>query len=127
MECGNRLRVGVRAKNASVSGLALSLSLSLSPENCSVSSKRCFRKRRRQQPECVRNASKMRQKCVKMGLVLLKKEMRQKCVKIASKMRQKCAEHLWGRTPFGRYRIVRNYSSYLPGDFAVKDGRQFGG
>ena len=32
-------------------------------------------------------------------------KMRQKCVKIASEMRQKCAEHLWGRTPFGRYRI----------------------
>ena len=54
------------------------------------------------------NASEMRQKYVKMGLVLLGKEerskMRQKCAKIASKMRQKCAEHLWGRTPFGRYR-----------------------
>ena len=73
----------------------------------SVSSKRCFRERRRQ---CVRNASKTRQKCAKMGLVLLGKEerskMRQKCVKIASKMRQKCAEHLWGRTPFGRYRCL---------------------
>ena len=57
-----------------------------------------------------KNASEMRQKCVKMGLVLLGKEegsrMRQKCVKIASKMRQKCAEHLWGRTPFGRYRVL---------------------
>ena len=54
------------------------------------------------------NASEMRQKCVKMGLVLLGKEERPKCVrnpsKIASKMRQKCAEHLWGRTPFGQYR-----------------------
>ena len=30
--------------------------------------------------------------------------MREKSVKIASKMSQKCAEHLWGRTPFGRYR-----------------------
>ena len=45
--------------------------------------------------KCVRNASKMRQKCVKMGLVLLGKEersqnaseMRQICVKNASKMR----------------------------------------
>ena len=27
-----------------------------------------------------------------------------KCVRNASKLRQKCAEHLWGRTPFGRYR-----------------------
>ena len=38
-----------------------------------------------------KHASEMRQKCVKMGLVLLGKEerskMRQKCVKIASKMR----------------------------------------
>ena len=51
----------------------------------------------------------MRQTYVKMGLVSLGKEerskMRQKCVKIASKMRQQCAEHLWGITPFGRYRI----------------------
>ena len=55
----------------------------------------------RMRQKCVRNASKMR-------LVLLGKEerskMRQKCVKIASEMRQKCAEHLWGRTPSGRYR-----------------------
>ena len=36
--------------------------------------------------------------------------MRQKSVKIASKMRQKCAEHLWGRTPFGRYRPQRSVS-----------------
>ena len=54
------------------------------------------------------NASKMGQKCAEMGLVLLGKEgrskMRLKYVKNASKMRQKCAEHLWGRTPFGRYR-----------------------
>ena len=38
-----------------------------------------------------KNVSEMRQKCVKMGLVLLGKDecskMRQKCVKIASKMR----------------------------------------
>ena len=33
--------------------------------------------------------------------------MRQKCVKHASKMRQKRTEHLWGRTPFGRYRMQR--------------------
>ena len=67
--------------------------------------------------------ARMRQKCVRMGLVLLGKEgapkMRQKSVKIASKMRQKCAEHLWGRTPFGRYRyfgafvgLPLNFSSY---------------
>ena len=40
------------------------------------------------------NASKLCQKCDKMGLVLLGKEerskMRQKCVKIASKVGQKC-------------------------------------
>ena len=41
----------------------------------------------------VGNASEMRQKCVKMGLVLLGKEERQKAVKIASKMRGKP----WGR------------------------------
>ena len=55
--------------------------------------------------KCVRNASKMRQECVKMGLVLLGKKERPKCVRNPSKLRQKCAEHLWGRTPFGRYRI----------------------
>ena len=54
--------------------------------------------------KCVRNTSKMRQKCVKMGLVLLGKEERPKCVRNPSNLRQKCAEHLWGRTPFGRYR-----------------------
>ena len=62
------------------------------------------------------NASEMRQKYVKNasemrqnGSCLIGKrgtsKMRQKSVKIASKMRQKYAEHLWGRTPFGRYRI----------------------
>ena len=57
----------------------------------------------RMRQKCVRNASKW-------VLFYLGKEerskMRQKCVKIASKMRQKCAEHLWGRTPFGRYRLL---------------------
>ena len=63
------------------------------------------------------NASEMRQKCVKNasemrqnGSCFIGKrgtfKMRQKSVKIASKMRQKCAEHLWGRTPFGRYREI---------------------
>ena len=54
--------------------------------------------------KCVRNTSKMRQN----GSCFIGKrgtsKMRQKSVKIASTMRQKCAEHLWGRTPFGRYR-----------------------
>ena len=61
-----------------------------------------------------KNASEMRQKCVKNasemrqnGSCFIGKrgtsKIRQKSVKIASKMRQKCAEHLWGRTPFGRY------------------------
>ena len=53
------------------------------------------------------NASEMRQN----GSCFIGKrgtsKMRQKSVKIASKMRQKCAEHLWGRTPFGRYRRHR--------------------
>ena len=51
--------------------------------------------------------ARMRQKCVRNASKCGKEErskMRQKCVKIASEMRQKCAEHLWGRTPFGRYR-----------------------
>ena len=71
----------------------------------SVSSKRCFRKRRRQ---CVRNASEMRQN----GSCFIGKrgtsKMRQKSVKIASKCVKNPrggAEHLWGRTPFGRYRF----------------------
>ena len=60
------------------------------------------------------NASEMRQKCLKNASkwVLFHwdkrgtSKMRQKSVRNASKMRQKCAEHLWGRTPFGRYRIL---------------------
>ena len=60
------------------------------------------------------NASEMRQKYVKVGLVLLGKDkrskMRQKCVKILSKMRQKCAEHLCGRTPLGRYRFMWKFT-----------------
>ena len=43
-----------------------------------------------------KNASEMRQKCVKMGLALLGNEerskMRQTCVKPASEVRQECAE-----------------------------------
>ena len=71
------------------------------------------------------NASEMRQKCVKNasemrqnGSCFIGKrgtsKMRQKSVKIASKLRQKCAEHLWGRTPFGRYRFMEMYDALLP-------------
>ena len=49
---------------------------------------------------CVKNASKMGQKWV---LFQFGKE---EC----SKMRQKCAEHLQGRTPFGRYRCKQKSS-----------------
>ena len=49
--------------------------------------------------KCVRNASKMRQKCVKMGLVLLGKEERPKCVRNPSKLRQKCVKT--ARNTFG--------------------------
>ena len=42
-----------------------------------------------------KNASEIRQKCVKMGLVLLGKE---ECVRNASEMRQKCEMR---RTPLG--------------------------
>ena len=52
------------------------------------------------------NASEMRQKCVKMGLVLLRKEERPKCVRNPSKLRQKCVKNALGRTPFGRYRSI---------------------
>ena len=41
----------------------------------------------------VSNASNMRQKCVKMGLVLLGKEERPKCVRNPSKLRQKCVKN----------------------------------
>ena len=53
--------------------------------------------------------TRMRQKCVsqicaKICLVLLGKED-------VPKMRQKCAEHLWGRTPFGRYQKLSKQPS----------------
>ena len=35
----------------------------------------------------------MRQKCIKMGLVLLGKEERPKCVRIPSKLGQKCVKN----------------------------------
>ena len=58
----------------------------------------------RMRQKCIKNASEMRQN----GSCFIGKrgtsKMRQKSVKFASKMRQKYAEHLWGRTPFGRYR-----------------------
>ena len=50
--------------------------------------------------KCVRNASKW-------VLFYWGKEERPKCIRNPSKLRQKCvkcAEHLSGRTPFGRYR-----------------------
>ena len=60
-----------------------------------------------------KNASEMRQKCVKNAskwVFSLGKEecskIRQNCVKLAPRMRQKCTEHLWGRTVFGRYRAT---------------------
>ena len=43
--------------------------------------------------------------------------MRQKSVKFASKMRQKYVEHLWGRTPFGRYRYEGEALASLGGYF----------
>ena len=54
--------------------------------------------------------TRMRQKCVKNApkWVLFDWEKRNvpKCVRNASNMCQKCAEHLWGRTPFGRCRSL---------------------
>ena len=51
---------------------------------------------------------RMHQKCVKNAqkwvFFCWEKRNVPKCVRNASKMRQKCAEHLWVRTPFGRYR-----------------------
>ena len=46
-----------------------------------------------------RNASEMRQKCVKMGLVLWGKRNAPKCVRNASKLRQKCVKN--ARNAFG--------------------------
>ena len=64
--------------------------------------------------KCVRNASKMRQN----GSCFIGKgersKMRQKCVK-------KCAEHLWGRTPFGRDRSLHRMNACL--EFARKFAR----
>ena len=55
-----------------------------------------------------KNASEMRQKCVKSAskwvLFDWERGNAPKCVRNTWKMRQKCAEHLWGRTPFRRYR-----------------------
>ena len=48
--------------------------------------------------KCIKNASKMRQN---VSCFLGKRGT----FRNASEMRQKCAENLWGRTPFGRYRI----------------------
>ena len=71
----------------------------------------------RMRQKCVRNASEMRQKCVRNASkrVLFYWEQRNvpKCVRNASNLRQKCAEHLWGRTPFGRYRPLSS-SHFLP-------------
>ena len=47
----------------------------------------------------VKNASEMRQKCVRMGLVLLRKEEHPKCVRHPSKLRQKCVKN--ARNTFG--------------------------
>ena len=48
-----------------------------------------------------KNASEMRQKCAGLVLLAMGKRNVPKCVRNTSKMRQRCAEHLWGRTPFG--------------------------
>ena len=60
------------------------------PGASSVSSKRCFRKRRRQQPECVRNASEMRQKCVRNASKWVLFYWEKRNVQNASEMRQNC-------------------------------------
>ena len=64
----------------------------------------------------------MRQKCVKMGLVLLGKEERQKCVRHPSKLRQKCvknARNTFGpsklRLPWVSKRGIRDGMSRTPG------------
>ena len=66
----------------------------------------------------------MRQKCVKMGLVLLGKEERPKCVRNASKLRRKCVknarntfggEHLLDDTElFGSETVTLVMQVYLP-------------
>ena len=72
-------------------GVGILPTFSASNTCMSVSSKRCFRKRRRQQPECVRNAPEMHQKRVRNGSCFIGKrgtsKMRQNCVQNASKMR----------------------------------------
>ena len=48
----------------------------------------------RMRQKCIKNASKW-------VLFYWEKRNVPKCVRNASKLRQKCAEHLWGRTPLG--------------------------
>ena len=67
----------------------------------------------------IRNASKMRQKCVKMGLVLLGKEERPKCVRNPSNLRQKCVKN--ARNTFGGEHLLDDT------DNGPRQGTNFGG
>ena len=58
-----------------------------------------------------KNASEMRQKCIKNASKWVLFCWEKRTFQNVSEMRQKCAEHLWGRTPFGRYWILRRPDS----------------
>ena len=69
------------------------------------------------------NSSEMRQKCVKMGLVLLGKEERPKCVRNPSKLRQKCVKN--ARNTFGGEHLLDDTEmnfTVFPGDFQGVSG-----
>ena len=66
----------------------------------------------RMRQKCVRNASEMRHKCVKMGLVLLGKEERPKCVRNPSKLRPKCVKN--ARNTFGGEHLLDDTEICLP-------------
>ena len=72
----------------------------------------------------------MRQKCVKMGLVLLGKEERPKCVRNASKLRQKCVKN--ARNTFGGEHLLDDteilHKTYVmrPGPLHEKNSQRQG-
>ena len=82
----------------------------------------------RMRQKCVKHASKMRLR--QNGSCLLgEKRSVPKCVKHESNMRrkslQKCAEHLWGGTPFGRYRTFKYFQRKTKGVENSGEGKTY--
>ena len=73
----------------------------------------------RMRQKCVRNASKMRQKCFKMGLVLLGIEEGPKCIRNPSKLRQKCVKN--ARNTFGGEHLLDDTDRNLTENFATEN------